>query len=396
MARIRSDNKEVRKALETLAALVTKEGGVLSDHLTIECQGGNIGLTSDLPRESRDELISIPRSCFLPLSKVEFCLEKDKLAVVSGADSLSKSQQAMLGVMIDLYNLTDKIAKYKAMSPRIVFRGDQELVKQLVAGRAGTSLAQRFFDVIESVNIDNLVIDYFFRTRNFNLEDETRQIIPFIDFTNHHTLARPFRRDRESGKIAKMALENDKAVPGSDECFARYGLWDPYDTYLMFGFAFRPGGFVRSVPLELDIQGLGNLRIRSVVAGPASADTLGPVNKDLARFFPKKINKTKQGLSLSNLNIPNASSPRALKRTLDIVVDTIVPGLRPAQRQQMTALIEERVLQANVAYYKGLTEYLGQRAPEYPDCPAFDEARKMARIQLQTLSAYRSAQTPKG
>jgi len=327
MVAIQSDNKAVQNALEKLAALITAEGGTLSDRLTIRSKDGNISLHSDLPAESRDCLVTVPEKCFLPLTGVKFELSGDTLKVSSGADGLSKARQDILAVTVDIYNLTDKIAKYRTSSPRIVFRDDRETIGQLVAGRPDTGVVKGFFDILKADDVDDLVIEYFFRTRNFAFNGEKRQVIPVIDFANHNSLAPPFKREHEGSKVTSMSLLNVKLSPTSDECQARYGLWDAYDTYLMFGFSNAPVLFVRSVPVNIRLNTIGTIKIGSRIASAGGAKGLKPNPVNIAYLNPGRVTLQGNDLLVSNLMIPNPQAPLALKRVLAELVTRIGPGL---------------------------------------------------------------------
>ena len=392
MVAIKSDNKEVQKALEKLATIVTAKGGFLSEHLTIEVHDGNIRLLSDLPPSSHERLVLIPEHCFIPLTNVAFRLSENKLETVSGTDTLTPDQAELLAVMIEIYNLTDKILKYRTYSPRIVFRDDDETLSRLISGRPDTGLEKRFMEVKKTSDMESLVINSYFRTRNFRIAGEKRQLIPFIDFANHHTLASTFKNDLIGKTAISRALYNSKPQPGSEECFARYGFWDALETYLMFGFSDTPVAFVRSVPLHIILEEVGIIEVKSQVRGPATGKGLGPKNKDLRSSFPFWVKKKGKTLFVSNLMIPNLSAPSALNQVLGLLVSQLDPDLADNRKQKLVLAAEKQIISVNLDFYNDLYNYLLKVTPDYPDSPALEMAIRMATIQLEAIDLYQKAQ----
>ena len=203
MLRFECDHPELTKALARLGTDVSKSGAYFSDKLVLRAMDGDLSFTSSVPGGEQELLMSIPEKAFIPYDGVEFKLAGNHLEIASGAENLSPNILDRLETMLTIYNLTNKIEKYKKSSPRVVFKDDPEFLKRLVEGRAGTNIAENTLEILTTDDQDKVIISSFLKTRNFAFGESKQKIIPFIDFTNHHTRARPFSRTKDkNGKIA--------------------------------------------------------------------------------------------------------------------------------------------------------------------------------------------------
>lgn len=387
MLRFECDHPELTKALARLGTDVSKSGAYFSDKLVLRAMDGDLSFTSSVPGGEQELLMSIPEKAFIPYDGVEFKLAGNHLEIASGAENLSPNILDRLETMLTIYNLTNKIEKYKKSSPRVVFKDDPEFLKRLVEGRAGTNIAENTLEILTTDDQDKVIISSFLKTRNFAFGESKQKIIPFIDFTNHHTRARPFSRTKDKNGNLVMGLNNYKPVQGSDQCFARYGIWDSYETYLMFGFSMENPGLVRSIPLDIPIEGVGSIKVNAKISG-RHLGALPPEMDDLKQFFPRVFKKTPKEIEVSSLFIPDAVKPMVLKRILSFLIFLMAPNLAPEVLQNHVALAEFSLITKNQEFYKSLLVFFEENREKYKSTPAFREAVKMAKIQLHEIEEY--------
>ncbi|MEE8294715.1 MAG: hypothetical protein V3R64_03300 [Sphingomonadales bacterium] len=387
MLRIECDNPELTKALARLGTDVGRCGGLFSDDLVLRAMDGDLSFTSSISGSKPEFLMSIPEKAFIPYEGVEFKLEGNNLVLASGAEKLTPEVRERLETMVSIYNLTSKIEKYKESSPRVAFMNDPEFLKRLAAGRAGTKIAENTLEILTTEDKEKVIVSSFLKTRNFNFGDGQKKIIPFIDFTNHHTLARPFDRGKDSDGNFVMKLNNSKPIEGEDQCFAQYGKWDSHDTYLMFGFSTETSAFVRSVPMEIQIEGLGKIKVNSNIAGRFRGK-LPPEMVDLTNFFPPLWKITSEEVEVATLLIPNLERPIALKRIFARLISLMAPDLDTEVLQRHIASAEFQVLSKNLEHYNSLIKLFEEKKEQYKSTPAFREAVKMVKIQIREIEKY--------
>lgn len=387
MLRFECDHPELTKALARLGTDVSKSGAYFSDKLVLRAMDGDLSFTSTVPGDEPELLMSIPEKAFIPYDGVEFKLAGNDLKIASGAENLSPQILERLETMLSIYNLTNKIEKYKESSPRVAFKDDPEFLKRLVEGRAGTTIAKNTLEILTAKDKDQVIISSFLKTRNFGFGDSKQRIIPFIDFTNHYTLARPFSRTKDKDGNFVMGLRNSKPLQGSDQCFARYGIWDSYETYLMFGFSMENSGLVRSIPLDIPLEGVGSIKVNAKLSGKYRG-TVPPEIADLKQIFPQVYKKTTEEVEVSSLFIPDAVKPMVLKRILAVLIRQMAPNLAPEVLQNHVALAEFSLITQNQEFYKSLLAFFEKNREKYKSTPAFREAVKMVKIQLLGIEKY--------
>lgn len=388
MAKFDCETPGLETVLERMARRVRAAGGWLSPHLVVHERGGDLCLHSGLPPERRDVLASIPKACFLPLGNVKLAVAGDRIVIKSLPRAYGKTRTALLRDMIEVFNLTGKIAAYRENAPRYVFRNDPEMLDRLTAGRKGTGLADRVRAFERRGNADDLLLEYFIRTRNLMFATKEDQLIPFIDFVNHHLLAGTFERHDRPGPGLVVSIRNSKPVAGSDQVFACYGARDAYDTYLTFGFAAAPATHLKSVPCTIRPGEAGVIEVESGGA-PKWSKGQAPGPNDLA-FYATVVKAKRAGYCrVSRLVIPCTRAPRALRRVLDTLIRGLDPALSAAEIARLVEEAERQVIAANRAFYEDLADYLASREGDYRGNPAFETAREMCAVQLEGLRRYR-------
>lgn len=387
MLRFECDHPELTKALARLGTDVSKSGAYFSDKLVLRTLDGDLSFTTSGSAGEPELLMSIPEKAFIPYEGVEFKLNRNNLEIASGSENLSSANRERLETILTIYNLTNKIEKYKESSPRVAFKDDPEFLKRLVEGRAGTKIAENTLEILTADDPERVIINSFLKTRNFAFGDTKQIIIPFIDFTNHHTRARPFSRTKDKAGNFVMGLNNSQPIKGGNQCFARYGNWDSYETYLMFGFSMDTAGFVRSIPLEIPIEGLGSIKVNARIIGK-HLGTLPPEMDDLKNFFPRVYKKTTEEVEVSSLFIPNAAKPLALKRILSLLIRQMAPNVATEVLQNYIALAEFSLITQNQEFYKSLLAFFEENREKYKSTPAFREAVKMVKTQTREIEEY--------
>jgi hypothetical protein len=243
--------------------------------------------------------------------------------------------------------------------------------------------------------MDQEIIKSFFGSRVCNYENQhgvnKEVLMPIIDCINHHYSSPGFGKIKsENIERCGMFIYNSKPIPSSNECFVSYNTDnDALGLYLAYGFVDTTTVLVRSIPLQIDIAGLGRINIRREVAPQISPDKIPPEAKDLIYYFPhiKRINTNT--LELSHLIIPPENAPFALRRILAILIRILAPAADNNHLSNLVYQAEAQVLQQNNNFYTQLEILLGIEPQGTISPQVSDALLLLSKVQKDKLSSYK-------
>jgi hypothetical protein len=190
--------------------------------------------------------------------------------------------------------------------------------------------------------------------------------------------------------VRQIAVLKSTPVDGSRECFVSYGLYDAYDTYLIYSYVNEIAPFVRSVPLTIDLQGLGTITVLSIIGVTENGNV--PVHlADLRRLMPVVRKLADRRLSVSHLIIPSSVMKLALRRILAELIRSLGPGLGNEAIRQHLATAEIAVLSANIEFYENLIRSLDGDGHAPSTAPTTAVVRRLAKLQMSKIHAYIAA-----
>ncbi len=385
MITIESDQPALGAALKSLVDQVVRCGGWIHQDLVIISESGSVRVESRLPEGRDDLLVSLPEEALLPVGEVTLGLRGDEITIECFSEQASHERRNLFETMVGIYNLCGKIRAHRTTAPRFVFEEKSEIARLLKAGR-------------ESTREDNprgdkaLLVDFLHsRMLAFDPGSPTgsREVLmPVIDFFNHHPDAPAFQTgtSRHPGQPA-LGVKHWKCGQDSHQCFVRYSHFDAFDLFNSYGYLERGCRFVRSVPLALDLESLGLVRVRS--EGCAFFRRRLPAQLlDLRKWMPVAEKTGPNELELSHLVIPTGTDRNALRRVLATMISSWKPGLDRNQLDGHVAKAERSVLETNIRYYENLRRCLEQRAASNLSTPMDTAATEMAKSQLGLLRIY--------
>jgi len=422
MVKFACDDKDIEKALRRLHKLVVANGGLVYDGLTIGCEKGSFKITCDKKKAAGERIMVLPKQCLLPVDKFSLGLKGDTIIIKSHDKDLTKGQVAMMEAMMELYNLTGKIKQQKKTSTFSLYYKDRELFDLVM--KSHNRQGMPFLEKMITSDKKNFYLESFIKTRVLGFREGEKEVggtkkksaakaapvpvegekrvhvlMPLIDFLNHHPQANGFFTSFKSGK-APLANQTEKSgsdgvavvkccpFEGSDECYVNYGPYDAADTFIHYNYVDRHAPFVRSVPMQIRIPGMGTIIIRALNGRPEHKKLPDHV-KDLRFFLPGiTADKAKKTVSLSTLLIPQKSAPRALRRVLTLAINQA--GLAQTNDQLRKAVLyaEKRIIAENLRYYKELSVYLDLYRPAADIKLIAENAKELAQTQLEKIRNY--------
>lgn len=383
MINIESDQPELRRALENLVEEVERGGGWFHESLSLVAESGSIRVESSLPAGKAELLMSVPGQILLPIDEVSMRVSGDDILIDSFADSATPEWRRLFEMVIGIYNLCGKIPAHRAASPRFGFPADGDIARLLAAGREARS---------HSAETGNQgLLDDFIHSRLFSHDGvspgKRREVLmPAVDFFNHHPDANGFMGETTRHPDQPViGVEYWKPEADSRECYVCYSLFDAFDLAVHYGYLERGCRFVKSVPLVVELEGLGTLRVRS--KGMAGIRRELPSQlRDLRAWMPMMIRSSPQEIELSHLIIPGLSDQHALRRVLATMIATWRPDMDLEAVAEHVAEAERAVLAENIRYYERLAA--GLRIGTGCSPAISQSTLEMAMLQLGLLRSY--------
>lgn len=383
MITIDSDQPELQRALVSLVEEVERGGGWFHESLSLIAERGSIRVESSLPVGRAELLMSVPGQILLPIDEVRMRVSGDDIVIDSFADSATPERRRLFEIVIGIYNLCGKIPAHRAASPRFGFPADGDITRLLAAGRDARS------HPAESGH--DRLLDDFIHSRLFSHDEgdggKRREVLmPVIDFFNHHPDAYGFMNEtRAHPDQPVIGVEHWR--PGADhrECYVCYSLFDAFDLAVHYGYLERGCRFVKSVPLAVELEGLGSLRVRA--AGAAGIRRELPSRlRDLRAWMPVLLRSSPQEIELSHLIIPGLSDQHALRRVLATMISAWRPDMDLEAVAEHVAAAERAVLAENIRYNQRLAEAVRLVMESSPFLA--QSILEMATLQLGLLGGY--------
>lgn len=396
MAQIISDRDELKHSMRKLVALVHKNGGWLDERLIIRHEHGGFSVHSKTNGTNGGWIIKLPPACLLPTDQFQLSLDGDDIRIQSHASELSGKRLDLLEIMLELWNQTGKIAAQKQTAFWGISEGDPDLFRLLVAGRNTQFYGKLEGSLYSKDQHEQLLIKGFLMSRTSGLasgiasSERAQMLMPIIELLNHHPLAPPYAYLSSQNQQNQLAIKEFRASPETTECFVRYGYYDAYDLLLNYGYVERNAFFVRSIPMEISLPGLGMMKIYTST-GQLSNKNLPPQIADLGVFLPQFfINRNAGTADVGYLLIPQDTAPHALRQVLGFIIYQLDPKLPSVKISEFTEMAERQVLAENARFYRDLLDHLqhldSARKSRYAS--QVQSAMEMANVQLLKLAKY--------
>jgi len=212
-------------------------------------------------------------------------------------------------------------------------------------------------------------------------------LMPIIDLVNHDFRGKAYFFEDESGSDRFLAIKRSVPVPGNEnESFARYGVYDAFDTWRSYGFIDESASFVSSVAATLYLLGLATISLGSSLK-PRALKDLPPSVGDLQLYIPQVFARRGSHTEIASLAIPGPQAPRALRRALHFLIMEMSAGR--ANRRDLVLRAEEQIIAANRAYYRDLLAFPHGLSPTNPQHePIRDNFIRVCDLQLARIEGY--------
>ena len=406
MCVIESNNPEIQKHLEHLVALVRESGGWIHPYTKIESFDSDLRVLIEGRLRQDEKFIKLPMRALLNTEKLNIKLIGDEFSCAPDEDAgISKIQRDLADAMLNLYNLTGKAKWLRENSFWLGMADYPELFDKILATRSvGKALQERRDMVVKGLKgkaLTDFIGENFIKTRVLGHKDidtdiTNRSIMPVIDFLNHHWSGSGFsfsnpKNEQEKGPNI-LSVQVRQPFQNSNECFAFYTPMDCLDTLFSYNFVDEEAPFVRSVPIELEVEDIGKIVIRGMT-NTMNKNKLNKKITDIRAFIPIQVEKSPDEHTkiLSHLLVPSLQKPLALRRTLSILISNFSGNKMDTQAVTARTLkAEEEVIAKNLAVYTDIRNDIKQVIAEKGSTPILAQLNRSMDLQLIKLNKYGS------
>lgn len=399
MVEIHSDNNVLERAILEMCDLIKANGGKVDDRLTIEAVDGNIRVLAAPDIPTRTDLMRCPTETLIPLDKFVFGVEGNDLVLKEVKDGALESQKKFIEPLLTVYNEAGKIADTEANRTSKLAQFDEDLFKRI--------LPNVKMERYQGKDREELLADAFLHTRQLGYREISNEkdgsntdggdsgtapgtdkknttpvLMPVIDLVNHNIAAPNF--------FNQNGIEIRKSPSGlfGSEVFVRYGPYDALDMLNSYNYVDPHQRFVVVRPTELELEGLGTLRIE-MSARRFNGKKIPPQIKDLRSFLPP-IRKMEDGggIAAGFLRIPTSQSPRALRRILTFLIGMMNQDRRMSQTDHLIDHAERHMLTSTREFYQSLRADLVNYKPAPEIEGVISRLNQVAKLQLELLDQY--------
>src|SRR3984893_268444 len=390
MVLIAADNLQAERSLRKIVALSEKAGAEFSDDLVLKSLDGDLSVEAP-PESAGKVLVRLPWDCLIPFSPFRLSIVNDDLAISSYEEGLTAECVVIMEALLELFNLTGKVAHHRRTSPWRLIISYPALLERVRQGRDREDFVL-FQQFIVSGSEDELMLQSFLNSRVLGYKASTTAppfpvLMPVIDLFNHHFQGALFKIDEVPNKERSLAIARSMPLPGTGkECFACYGAHDSFDTWVTYGFVDQSALFVRSVAMTIDLPNLGTIRLTNFDK-TRDRRVLPPSVSDLHFYIPALLARRGDHIEVGRLLIPGPSAPRALRRTLHFLIAEMSPG--HSRQRDLVMEAERQIITANQAYYRDLLAFLRTLFLQDPlQKPILRDFIHMSELQLARIRNY--------
>ncbi len=401
MVTIVAGDSKIETEVQNLLDILTNAGAGFHSNLLIKEEGGGLSIHTKEPMDNGKEIIRLPRTVLMPGDQYNLDVSGNDFVITYSEDSIATDlQKRIIDKMYEIYNLTNKVKLHEEFSFLLSLKNSPALLDKLNEGRdfalgpyadwlkwvkAGMSEEQR----------RSVICGTYIKTRPLGYSDPVREssvsmIMPVLDFMNHHWEGGTFSVNELGVRKGDLTMHSCQPFPDSKECYANYGVLDPFDSLLRYDFIDRFSPILRSVAVDLEGPAGDVIHVKNQMNFVYKKD-LQKELVDLRRYIPDIAVKDDQ-VTVSHLILPVDKSKFALVRVLNQILTAYnkhhskVMDEKEAKEWRRKA--QEAVVEKNRTYYEELLVVTNDLTKDKKDSFGVLRVRELAEHQLNALRSY--------
>lgn len=334
---IDADDVIVGDLLAGTLALVAELGGWVHPDARLVARGGQLSLHCD--GDSPGPLIRLPRAAMVRVGRVTWSASAEQLEVLDFPDDLTVDEIELLMMQVALHNQCGKVPWLARTHPVL----DPSLPSDVIDA---VRWFRPSFRLRQPTAASLLWSTRAFRLPRVGSTTPEPMALPIVDLLNHHPAG-------TTGTLTDDAFVVDVNRPfGTAECALDYGLQrDAIGMAVVYGFADAASPVAHSAPMDLDVPGVGPVRVAAVGRSRTG------------RLLPPVVRERDGAVEVSHL--------------------TFRPGGAGALTERIPAAIVDAVAERNVV----LLDELRHRALSSPASPAATVLAEAAARQAEVIAS---------
>jgi hypothetical protein len=355
------DNPEIKKALEGICQTITDNGGYIDPNIAFSYKNDDFSVykTDEI---TAPHALKIPHDLLVPFRAFDLDVEDGRIVIDAHQDHVTPLQLNMFEKILALYNATLLFSNHYRDNPWLNYERHHQIVALLLRGRVGHDMSLIRKMLTDPDYKDELALFTFFKKRvahsrlHSSSTQRTEVIMPLIEFLTHHPQGARYKNIHDDdGGASYMTITAHSPVEGSNLCYASFGSIDALEGYLHYGFVAENVPFARSVPLQIEVEGLGKI-IVSANNAPVPMNKRPPHLQNLGYYLPSmKFFDEDNALRLSHLVMPGPAAPQSLKRVLREAVLAFDAKMDDAAIASYVKDIEVQLIEQNLDFYSELS-----------------------------------------
>lgn len=389
---IQSNSPVLEKEIKNLISTLEKHGAWFHDQLALVDVDGSFSVQVHGSLNPNELMLKLPYKLLLPIEHLGLTVKGEEFHMNPDPERLSAAQIEVAKPVIEIFNLTNKVKIHREECLWIKYRDYPDLPNALLESRTVNQAVQKkhsYLNRFKDAMDDNEFMCWsFLQARVLGTDwdngEKLSSIMPFVDYYNHDQNGCPYYIRGKGDAGRSMFIYNRQPYHYTCESFVKYGSYDAVDTLFNYGFPDMNSSFVRSVPLNVTIEGFGELKINAF-AGSKPSQKLPKGLEPLRPVMPL-VKRENDGLTISHVIIPIEERPHSMRRILQSTIRTLVGPEAPRETVvENVYMAEQKIMDANIKFYKDFISMAeGYDAPDDLKQPLID----VARGQLNKLYKY--------
>ncbi|ATC93399.1 tetratricopeptide repeat protein [Pseudoalteromonas tunicata] len=354
-------NKKLVKLINRLFENNIEHGASFHPRLRVFEENNNLSIKVFSNNQSNERLLDIPLKCMPLLNDYEISLTDDDLLVTKPkSNMLNPSAQETMQLMVEIYNESQKIKAWKACCPFFTLQSNPSLLDKLVSGKEFNQKVQNFNILSKNNELNILAIESFFGSRTFSYEQKALSalgivserpielgLLSIIDFLNHKVKTNYYNLNQTSLSVSGQPDLNNA------ELFVHYNNYDPFLTYLIYGFIDTQAPWFFSVPITVQTSDNTSLFILGN-STTQSTDNISENGDYLADFAPDIVTLEQNKFQIDKMVIPAVDNSVLLTETLKMILMSIDKDnsyLNDTKLMNEVSHLEKQIILKNYHYW---------------------------------------------
>lgn len=325
-----SDNEKSLIIVKQLIEVMESMGATFHKDIRFICEGGNLSIQSSSIKGCIECQISVPLVCMPLLSDYSLSVINDKTVQAEPKTKmLNKAAAPIMQLLIELYNVNNKVESWKNSFAFLALPHYKSIFDTLLKFRPSDGKIAKYKGYFDNKQWAMLLLDSFFGAREFTYQQSSisesgihftnnseKGLLGIIDFLNHKVGPSGYQINKKDACM-NIVTEPDKE---SKELFVQYGVYDPIQTFLIYGFADQSSPFLYSGKMDIPMLSGNTFSILSMSGKLSRTQSLPNDLLFLKAYLPAGIKKQGKQFIVSDIIIPRDATQDYLKKVLEVIL----------------------------------------------------------------------------